>query len=375
MNVWIIGRGYPTPANGMWGSFELEQAKLLARKGYDVSYLALTLSFFSRKDIRGLNRFEEDEVSVYTYSHFYFPGKFGLYLKGFEDRCWQMLFNQVEETSGKPDVIHIHYPTMISSISEIDRFRNQNVKIFVTEHWSRVLTGSLKKHELERLKYYAVNANGFVCVSDSLKTAVQKIVDVKVPMEVIPNMVSPMFFEKTTQVFDEVFTFVYVGRLVALKQVDVIINQFQKTFGHDEKMKLKIIGAGREEIKLKSSINEDRRITFTGEITLEEVAHELNRASVLISYSLYETFAVPVIEAWACGKPVIVSERSGVASYVNDSNGMVIPSDSAEELGKAMASIYKRYDLYDHEDISAYAKLLFDDTAIVKKLECIYDRW
>ncbi len=375
MKIWIIGRGYPTPANGMWGSFEFEQAKLLARNGYEVSYLALTLSFFSRKDIRGLNRFDEDEVSVYTYSRFYFPGKLGLYLKNFEDRCWQKLLRQAEEESGKPDIIHVHYPTMISSIYEIDKFKSINVKVFVTEHWSRVLNGNLKNHELARLKYYAANANCFVCVSESLKAAVQKMVDVKVPMEVIPNMVSPMFFEETAKMTDEVFTFVFIGRLVVLKQVNVIIDQFQKTFRHEEKIKLKIIGSGREEMKLKSFADGDSRITFIGEISPEEVAHELNKASALISYSLFETFAVPVIEAWACGKPVIVSEKSGVASYVNENNGMVIPCDSADKLGKAMEAMYKRYELYDREEISAYARMLFDDDSIIKKLEYIYDRW
>ena len=36
MVIWVVGRNYPLPDNDMQGSFELEQAKMLARYGYDV---------------------------------------------------------------------------------------------------------------------------------------------------------------------------------------------------------------------------------------------------------------------------------------------------------------------------------------------------
>ena len=104
MKIWVVGRGYPTPANKMWGSFELEQARLLARNGHDVSYIALTLSFFNRKDPRGMRIFDEDGVKVYAYSHLYFPGKFGVYWEGFEDKCWRLLYSKVEAVSGLPDI-------------------------------------------------------------------------------------------------------------------------------------------------------------------------------------------------------------------------------------------------------------------------------
>ena len=127
MKIWVIGRGYPTTSNKMWGSFEFEQAKLLARNGHDVSYISLTLSFFDRKDPRGYRNFIEDNVNVHAYSHFYFPGKFGIYWEKFEDKCWAKILGKAQEVSGLPDVIHVHYPSMISSIREIEKYRNKNV--------------------------------------------------------------------------------------------------------------------------------------------------------------------------------------------------------------------------------------------------------
>lgn len=374
MKVWVMGRGYPTSANRMCGSFEMEQAKLLARNGYDISYIALTLSFFDRKDPRGLRTFEDNGVKVYVYSHFYFPGKAGIYLERFEDKCWRMLLKKVEQKSGLPDIIHVHYPTMLSSINEIEKYREQGVKLFVTEHWSHVMINDLRKHELSRLQYYTRNAKCFVSVSEALQEAVKKVIDVRIPMEVIPNVVSPVFFDTVGKKKDDSFTFITVGRLIPLKQVDSIILQFLKEFAGNEKVKLRIIGAGTERNNLESISGDNLQITFTGELSLSDTAMEIANADALVSFSKYETFAVPVAEAWACGKPVIVSEKSGVASFVNDAVGIVVHENSQEKLGVALKRIYTEYNKYYPRLIKDYAEENFSDQAIVKRLEKMYGK-
>lgn len=375
MKIWVIGRGYPTPANKMWGSFELEQAKLLARHGHKVSYLALTLSFFNRKDPRGMRVFEEDGVTVIAYSHIYFPGKLGIYWERYEDSCWRRLFAEAEK-QGVPDLIHIHYPSMISSINEINAYKKRGIKIFVTEHWSRVLIGTLKPHELARLKYYAKNANCFASVSEMLEESVKRQIDVNVPTKIIPNIVSPVFFKNSKKrVHSDSFTFVLVGRLVPLKQFDVVIKEFLRTFEKADSAALKIIGSGSERSKLESICAGDKRIVFLGEISLQNVAREITSADVLISYSKYETFAVPVAEAWASGKPAIVSDKSGVASYVTRDMGIVVNADVDIQLGKAMRYLYDNYYSFDPNKISASAKEYFSDSAIIERLERMYTQY
>lgn len=374
MKVWVIGRGYPTTSNGMWGSFELEQAKLLARNGHDVSYIALTLSFFDRKDPRGFRTFEDRKVKVYVYSHFYFPGKSGIHWDAFEDKCWRILFEKAEKDSGLPEIIHVHYPSMISSINEIEAYRKRNVKIFVTEHWSRVLINTLKKHELSRLQYYAQNANCFASVSDTLQNAVKKLVTVAVPMEVIPNIVSPLFFEreKISDINDDGFTFVMVGRLVPLKQFDVVIKQFLKEFSGNEKVKLKVVGSGPDRKNLEALAAGNSQIIFTGELSLADTAKEIANADALVSFSKYETFAAPVAEAWGCGKPAIVSSDSGISPFVNQENGIVVESHDREKLGVAMKSIFEKQKDYKPEAISEFAKKHFNDDAVMKMIEEMY---
>ena len=375
MKIWIVGRGYPTPANKMWGSFELEQAKLLARNGNEVSYIALTLSFFDREDPRGMRFFEEDGVEVFLYSHFYFPGKLGVNWERFEDNCWRKLYSTAQKKTGKPDIIHIHYPSMLGGMKVVDEYKKQKIKIIVTEHWSRVLINTLKGYEVTRLKYYANNANCFICVSELLKEAVKKYTDVTVPMEVVPNIVSPVFLKKVSkQKKRNEFVFICVGRLVSLKQFSIVIKQFIMQFPDNRNVILKIIGSGPEKMKLMKAADGNPRVWFIGGLPLGDVAHEIRNADALISYSKYETFAAPVAEAWGCGKPVIVSDKSGVASYISEDNGILVHNDDFDQLGLAMRNIYENYLHYNAEKISSFAREHFSDEAIWSKLKHIYLR-
>ncbi len=371
MKIWVVGRGYPTPANRMWGSFEFEQAKLLARYGHDVTYIALTLSFFNRKDPRGMRSFREDGVLIIASSHLYFPGKFGFYWERFEDKCWRSVFQEAEKY-GLAEIIHIHYPSMVSSINVIEEYRKRGVRIFVTEHWSRVLTNNLKSHELSRLKYYTENANCFASVSLALNKAVKKIVNVTVPTAIIPNFAAPVFFQTTKQNESDKFTFAAIGRLVPLKQFDVIISQFISVFRENNEVELRIIGSGPERRRLEALCAGDNRISFYGEVDLQFVADLLANSEALVSFSKYETFAAPVAEAWAEGKPIIVSDKSGIASYVNSDLGIVVQSDAPEELGDAMIQLYKHYSRFDSGLISEFAKDHFSDQAEFILLQNMY---
>lgn len=375
MKIWVIGRGYPTTSNKMWGSFELDQAKLLAGHGNEVTYISLTFSFFNRKDPRGLRVFQEDNVKIYTYSHFYFPGKLGIHIEKLEDRYWKKLFDRVCADVGMPDVIHIHYPSMISSVNVIEDYRKKGIKIYATEHWSRVLTKRLRPFELERLKYYAEYSSCFISVSSLLQEAVKEQVDVKVPMKVIPNVLPPVFTGSCKECSEDVFSFIAVGRLSKVKRFDVVIQQFQKTFRGNPKIRLVIVGGGDEQKSLKRLASNSPQIIFTGEIPHAEVVRQIRQADTLVCFSKYETFGVPIIEAWACGKPVIASDKVGVVSYFGEKTGEVVPVEEHDMLGNTMKKFVERYDEYDHNYIAGHARNNFSDDVVYNNLHILYESY
>ncbi|MBO4456364.1 MAG: glycosyltransferase [Butyrivibrio sp.] len=379
MKIWVVGRGCPTVYNRMWGAFELEQARLLSKGGYDVTYISVTFSFFGRKDVRGLRTFEEDGLKVITFSHLYFPGKTGIRLESFEEKRFDRVYREAEDISGVPDVIHVHYPSMLGGTAAVERYRQRGVKIVVTEHWSRVLNKRLSAFEKENLRYYVRNSDCLISVSTALLNSIKELVGSAVNSNVIPNVAAPCFFEEGDieeglSEKDDVFTFICVGRFAAVKQFDVIAKCFKESFKDDDKVRLKFIGTGERFGKVKKICEGDARISFAGTLEKGELSKAVKASDALVSFSRYETFAVPVIEAWACGKPVIVSGSSGVSEYADEGRGIVVPAEDSSRLCKAFQDMYRLRDNYNPKGIRKYAEDNFSSDAVRSALEEVYSK-
>jgi glycosyltransferase involved in cell wall biosynthesis len=90
------------------------------------------------------------------------------------------------------------------------------------------------------------------------------------------------------------------------------------------------------------------RIIFTGQIREQDKAPLYSGATVFVFPSLYEGFGMPVLEAMACGAPVITSRVSALPEVVDDAGVLVDPySEPAitEAMGDLLTSPKKRADL------------------------------
>ena len=64
MKVWVVGRGIPSRHNQMMGSFELEQAQILARRGCDVRYIAVSMTSLKNWRHAGYRHLEKNGLKV-----------------------------------------------------------------------------------------------------------------------------------------------------------------------------------------------------------------------------------------------------------------------------------------------------------------------
>lgn len=375
MNIWVIGRNYPQKNNQMQGSFELEQAKLLAEKGHEVTYIAVV--FHPTKKVKnwGYAQWKEDHVTICIESQFYTPARLGLHLKGFEESKWKKHLERVERIKGTPDIIHVHYPALITQASPILAYQKKGSKVVATEHWSHTLNGLLTKNEKEQLISYLTYSDAFICVGSGLKKAVAKLAKSKREIQVVPNIVDCNLFQLSKEMPRNQFNFVVVGRLISEKQCDQIIYAFTENFLGYKDVSLTIVGDGKEKKKLERLVHHlkaETQIKFTGVLDREKVVEEVSKANVLICFSKSETFGVTVIEAWACGKPVIVSTGIGFLEYWREDLGIIVPWDSREELGKQMKIMHKNYAIYQKDKIRDFAKTNFSKETVYKQLEKIY---
>jgi glycosyltransferase involved in cell wall biosynthesis len=85
-------------------------------------------------------------------------------------------------------------------------------------------------------------------------------------------------------------------------------------------------------------------VRFLGRIPLEDLVRLYNAASVFVYPSLYEGFGIPVLEAMACGCPVITSNISSLPEVVGEA-GMLVDPYNVQELTEALRQVLEDADL------------------------------
>jgi len=127
----------------------------------------------------------------------------------------------------------------------------------------------------------------------------------------------------------------YVGVLIPRKGVDVLLQSFARIADEIKDAKLVLIGKSDDESyaealrKMTRSLGIDKRVTFIGPMTQSELAEFMAQAQVLVLPSHSEALGRVVLEAMACGTPVIGSAVGGIPDMIQDSNTgfLVEPGD------------------------------------------------
>jgi glycosyltransferase involved in cell wall biosynthesis len=86
------------------------------------------------------------------------------------------------------------------------------------------------------------------------------------------------------------------------------------------------------------------RVVFTGGIPEEDKAALLSAATVFAFPSLYEGFGLPVLEAFACGTPVLTANSSSLPEVAGDAAVMIDPT-SVEAIRDGLATLVESPDL------------------------------
>jgi len=125
----------------------------------------------------------------------------------------------------------------------------------------------------------------------------------------------------------------FLSTLKPSKNIEGILDAFSKIKEGGNKIKLVIAGKKGwmfesifEEVK-KLGLEED--VIFTGYIKKEEKTPLISGAKMFISPSFWEGFGMHVLEAMACGVPVVVSDVGSFPEIVGESGIIVDPYDSS----------------------------------------------
>ncbi|MBM6820167.1 glycosyltransferase family 4 protein [Clostridium saudiense] len=143
----------------------------------------------------------------------------------------------------------------------------------------------------------------------------------------------------------EIINFLFVGRLLELKGLKKLVEEFKKI--KDKNIRLIICGDGNLRKYILDSEVEDSRIIYKGKLTQAELKNIYMISDVLIVPSIWdEPFGRVVIEGNYYGMPVIASNRGGIPEIIDTLNGGIsYNSEDNYELRNAIIKLSNR-DLY-----------------------------
>jgi len=175
-------------------------------------------------------------------------------------------------------------------------------------------------------------------------------------VRVIPNVVDTNYFHFKSKQQNKIFRWLHVSTMYPLKNVDKIINAFNELPPIKTEWELTLCGPiNKEYEELVEQLHLQSKIKFTGEISYEEVATEMQKADAFILFSRHENFPCVVIEALCCGLPVVASNVGGIAEAVDETNGILVESENIRALQNAILTIMQNPTKYSNEDISKAA--------------------
>lgn len=167
-------------------------------------------------------------------------------------------------------------------------------------------------------------------------------------------------------------TIVFVGSLRPVKNIERMMAAFFQAKKTAPDIKLKIIGTGSELTAINSAIKKNPRaaddVSLLGRLKPEEVAEEMRRSSLLFLPSISEGWPNVVMEALACGIPVVASNVGGIPDQINSNDiGLLCDPLSVEDMSRKLITALNKD--WDQEVLSRRGRMYSKENIAEKVFE------
>ena len=282
----------------------------------------------------------------------------------------------------KFDMIHAHTSYLDGNAARMLSTKYQ-IPYVITEHTGpfSILTNNpiVKKKTLHAIK----NADKVWAVSDSLRrTMLSSFSDDLSPqqIDVLYNGVDmDRFLVNDVPQSSDTINVMYVGYLEEVKNPLNLIAAFSLLHQNNSNVRLKLVGDGtlREAVQEKvAELGLSNVVTMYGLCTREQVAQLIEKeCDIFVLPSKAETFGVVLIEAMACGKPIVATKCGGPEGIVTEDIGLLCENDNPESMYNAINSLIINYSKYDANLIRKSAEERFSYKVITRQLSKEYQKF
>lgn len=162
--------------------------------------------------------------------------------------------------------------------------------------------------------------------------------------------------------------YLWVGRLVSQKNIELLISTFNKT----PEKKLKIAGVGHLEKKLKKMAINANNIEFLGFVENKDLPRLYANAKAIIFPQIEDAGIVP-LESLSAGTPIIAYKKGGVLTTLNKKVCVFFENQTVEDLKNALEKIEKNN--FQPNMLNKWAEQFSKENFEKKIINFINEKW
>jgi len=375
---------FPKFKGDYYGSFVFDEVKALAEEGFEMHVVTQHNPGISYEEIMDnihVHRFRWLEPKTFrALVHFH-----GL-MDTFRMITYviSLFFNLIRIIRKyKIQIIHAHsvIPTgfVASIVSKL-----MHKPLFITAHGM-----DINNFENSRIFNYFIASSlnssfKSIAVSEDLAKKMRFMVKDKNRVFVLRNAVDTDRFNPTRDksirskfdINDEDILILFVGYLDEFKGIFELINAFNVINSENRNVKLMMVGTGPKKedlLKILTKMNIEDEVIFTGRVEPQKIHKYYQAADIFVLPSYTEGLPVSVLEAMACGLPVVATNVGGIPEIITDRvNGFIVPSKNEKELIKKLAALTNNKD-YREKFSQKSVEKINDEFNSGKKLKRLVD--
>lgn len=384
-SVLYLARWYPNRYDPMPGLF-IRRHALSVLQYFNVSTLSVHLNYAKDAPLFEREIFTESglfEVKIYTRSAntgIAILDSFLNLIRFFQAHYIGMA--EVKRIKGSPDLLHVNVLTRCGIVALLYHLF-KGVPYVITEHWTRYLPGmgnftGIWRKLLTRI--VAKHASAILPVTLNLQRSMEKHGLKNKNYYVIPNVVDTNLFKPAEyQAYQNPKIILHVSCFEDnQKNISGILRVLAKLALKRQDWKCVMVGDGIHFTKLVEYASElqlkDRFVFFTGLRENNELVELMQQATFQVLFSRYENLPVVIPESFACGVPFVSTQVGGISEHLNESLGLLLPSEDEAALLRSIELMLDHPERYDKHLIRQYAIDNFSQQVVGTQLKNVYLR-
>lgn len=380
LHILFLARWYPNKTDPMFGLFVRRHAEAVAL--YQQVSVVYVQALDEQKTSYDLQQSRSGALNEY---HVYYkkPKAKGLAgkLTGVL-RFWKankLAINQLEKDRGSVDLIHVHILTRLGLLAWILAFQRK-IPYLITEHWSRYLPVNNDFNGFFRRwisRFVVKRAARITTVTENLATAMRNHGLKNPNYSVLPNVVNMQLFKpEKHKAGRNGVKFVHLSCFEdKSKNISGLLNTLAALREEQLDFECDLIGDGMDFELLKRYATElglTEHLNFTGLLEGEQLAKTLAGADFMVMFSNYENMPVVILEALACGLPVVATRVGGIPEMINTRNGLLVEPNDEVAFKEAIKWMSEHYPQFDADKLRASVADIYGFEAVGKVLNDWY---